>query len=606
MTLRRKIFASFAIATAALFAITLICLHAAVLPDYNQVIQYPVTTINNHPTSLSLDTGSSSVVIWLSSADKLGLKAQKTNDDNEYADPDGPATNVSWLSEPARFAVGAQSVTAPLSVLDADNFGGDGIVGWPEVRDEMLVFDAAKRVVYGTNALPPETTNWVKLKIHRAGQLFLEMPLAGGKTGYVLVDTGSPAGLSLAPDAWRAWRQAHPRARTFPRSYRGLSGIAWTTPWARARTVSIGPLTLTNVDVGEASEEEMDRLPDYAGTIGLAALTRLDFCVDGKRNTAYLHPRPPDAYPYSGGDWTVAPSVRLLGDSLLVDSAGFKYADSDYPGAIADLTSALKLNADNVDAWDLRAETHARLGDYSGAIADASHALQIDPTFEDAWQTRGSARADKSDWNGAIADFTRAIALDSNNADAYRGRAAALEGKNDWKGALADLTRSTEIEPENGDSWLVLGAARQNHDDFPGALNAYNKAIDLGTGDTNYAQLYREALLLIQNKAPANFAAGISTWRKSWARYVAQFLAGQIDEKALLAAAEKKDLEDVPGQQCEAYYFIGVMRLVKGDRAGARAYLQKCVNTGEKDYYEYEFARAELKRLPAAGPTSKK
>jgi hypothetical protein len=39
------------------------------------------------------------------------------------------------------------------------------------------------------------------------------------------------------------------------------------------------------------------------------------------------------------------------------------------------------------------------------------------------------------------------------------------------------------------------------------------------------------------------------------------------------------------------------MRLINGDKSGAREYLKKCLATDQKDYFEYVFARGELAQL---------
>jgi lipoprotein NlpI len=92
----------------------------------------------------------------------------------------------------------------------------------------------------------------------------------------------------------------------------------------------------------------------------------------------------------------------------------------------------------------------------------------------------------------------------------------------------------------------------------------------------------------------------VSNWKEGWTKSIGLFLTGKLDEKALLTAAEKPGDESVNSQQCEALYYIGMMRLLKGDQVSARDFLQKCIATGEKNEDEYDFARAELARLDAA------
>ena len=82
-----------------------------------------------------------------------------------------------------------------------------------------------------------------------------------------------------------------------------------------------------------------------------------------------------------------------------------------------------------------------------------------------------------------------------------------------------------------------------------------------------------------------------------WPSRVAEFLLGQLDEAALLTAAEDANAEKTRGQKCEAWFYAGVARLAAEQKAEAASCLRKCVATEEKSYFEYEMAQAELRRL---------
>ena len=133
------------------------------------------------------------------------------------------------------------------------------------------------------------------------------------------------------------------------------------------------------------------------------------------------------------------------------------------------------------------------------------------------------------------------------------------------------------------------------------SLRLASTGIALNPANTTYYRLYRQLLQLHQGTAPADFAPTVSGWKEGWAKTIGQFLTGQRDEAALFAAAEKSDEEPVSGQLCEAWYFAGQMRLLKGDRAGAREAFQKSVATDQRNYNEYLFAQAALARLATAG-----
>jgi len=70
-----------------------------------------------------------------------------------------------------------------------------------------------------------------------------------------------------------------------------------------------------------------------------------------------------------------------------------------------------------------------------------------------------------------------------------------------------------------------------------------------------------------------------------------------MSEQDLLAAADSVEGKKRPEQQCEAWYYVSLKRLLNGDRAGAAEALRKAVATGEKTTNEYDFAEAELKDL---------
>ncbi len=64
-----------------------------------------------------------------------------------------------------------------------------------------------------------------------------------------------------------------------------------------------------------------------------------------------------------------------------------------------------------------------------------------------------------------------------------------------------------------------------------------------------------------------------------------------ISAEATVAAAA------TPGEQCEAQFYVGEWRLLRGDQIGAAAAWQAAVDRCPRSFIEYKGARAELKRL---------
>jgi hypothetical protein len=86
--------------------------------------------------------------------------------------------------------------------------------------------------------------------------------------------------------------------------------------------------------------------------------------------------------------------------------------------------------------------------------------------------------------------------------------------------------------------------------------------------------------------------ARISNDRNSWYHDVLKYNAGILDEDQLLQRAGENQWN-----LCEAHFFIGLRRLVKGKRGEAKASFQRSVDTGIFFFYEYNWSRAFLAHI---------
>ncbi|PMB48039.1 hypothetical protein CEN41_02445 [Fischerella thermalis CCMEE 5330] len=94
------------------------------------------------------------------------------------------------------------------------------------------------------------------------------------------------------------------------------------------------------------------------------------------------------------------------------------------------------------------------MGDKQGAIADYTSAIKINPNYAKAYNNRGNARRLLGDKQGAIADFNTALKINPNLAQAYgqRGIVRALTG--DKQGGIADLQKAAELSQQQGNTEL--------------------------------------------------------------------------------------------------------------------------------------------------------
>jgi tetratricopeptide (TPR) repeat protein len=518
---------------------------------WNGEIIYSNATINERPVRVEMDTNNiGGLTLTARGAQQTGVKAAGSASEVELQNKEGGC----WLIRPVEVRLGAQTFTAQFAVL-ADFFGTakswdiDGLVGWPGLRDNnILFFDSTRRTVSRLEQLPGETSGWLKLKIHPGKLLGLEVPLANGQTNVVLLDTGDLIdGVALPPARYQEWKSAHGVTPFRTLTYTEF-GVRKSTEQAWAAEIKIGPITLTDLPVRPANKDEGYLMDNYAGVLGLYAFERMDLILDNENGYAYLRTKPPPGPPFPGvhrpgderypapgpngtWDWTVADNVRVSKSSLLFVTAQLKALIKDYQGAIADLNLLIEFDPNNV-------EVLALLGGFD---------------------------KDDGDYDRAIADYTRVIGLDPKNYSAYLNR----------------------------------GVARQIQGDFAEALTDFDQATDLRPNDSTSPCLYRQALLRVLGRPPGDFAQVVAAWKPGWAKTTGEFLAGSLSEAQFLAAAAQGEKDTVRKHQGQAYYFVGLMRLAAGDSVRAREFFGKSVALKDQGSYEYHFAQAELARLGA-------
>src|SRR5262245_16139477 len=78
-------------------------------------------------------------------------------------------------------------------------------------------------------------------------------------------------------------------------------------------------------------------------------------------------------------------------------------------------------------------------------IAELSKAIELDPQNVDAYCERASLWGEANDFDKAIADLTKAILRDPSPAWIYGHRALMWLGKGDYDRAIADSTKRLEL-----------------------------------------------------------------------------------------------------------------------------------------------------------------
>jgi len=311
-------------------------------------------------------------------------------------------------------------------------------------------------------------------------------------------------------------------------------------------------------------------------------------------------------------------------------------ARGDFDSAIADYDVAINLDPKNENAYYYRGLARINKGDFDNAIADYTRYIEFDPKLAEAYHNRALARSSNGDYDNAIIDYNKAIELDPQLAEAYLGRAGAKEGKGDVDGAIADASKAIEIDRDNVPAYVRRGEIKAHKGDRTGSISDYSEALKIDPKSSlAYAargyllydsQAWREALadfrasiangsnnedyehlrIFLVRKRLGEGVAGIKELegylasRKNntdWFAAIVNFLVGRTSEDRFLTIAGRGEGRKIQEQRCEAYFYAGTLRLIKGEKATALEYFRKSVETNVKAFTEYQSAKAELQLL---------
>jgi hypothetical protein len=250
--------------------------------------------VNGKPVHFVFDTGSIYSALLRQTVEKLGLHLTPPQSVYSLYTPAGNqdlqfteecAAKVREIEGPTRFAV----LDMPAGAIT--DF--DGILGWSSVTNAVVSIDAFVGGVTFLAKVPSLAAEWQHIPaISVYSGLGLEIEHGNHRNGVVVVDTGSDEGVALPPQTWRKWKKAHPRSPLTLGFNYTPSGGRYVYEEAWAEEISFGPLTFKNVPIEEGNPFASKPVgKGYEGTIGLAALKRLELVVDPRQSVAYWRQR---------------------------------------------------------------------------------------------------------------------------------------------------------------------------------------------------------------------------------------------------------------------------------------------------------------------------
>jgi tetratricopeptide (TPR) repeat protein len=231
------------------------------------------------------------------------------------------------------------------------------------------------------------------------------------------------------------------------------------------------------------------------------------------------------------------------------------------------------------------------------AVKAARTALESDPKNIARIIDLGVAQSGARQFREAIATFTRGLEIEPNNALLLRWRGHRHLSVREFDRALEDLKRGAAIDSTIYGIWYHLGVLQFLRGEFTDAAASFAKAQPIapdpgelaGSTDWLWMSLSRagrgaEAKAMLDRR-PEKPVDNAYTRRLRLYR-------GEIGPEAVITAADTDEV-----QVATLAYGVGNWYLVRGDKAQARKYFERSVQSGGWPGFGFIVSEVELKRL---------
>jgi tetratricopeptide (TPR) repeat protein len=282
----------------------------------------------------------------------------------------------------------------------------------------------------------------------------------------------------------------------------------------------------------------------------------------------------------------------------------YKLQAYDVQGALDDLQEAVRLDPTRGEAHADLARVKLTMGNLDDALADANTAIQLHPFLAGGYTVRASIAARRGEFRSALADIDQALKTDNLNDDLFRQRGWINWSANDPEAASSDFERALAIDATSMHSHLGLGITKLMVGDVDAAKKCLDQATAEQDGATDYAQLFRWlAYAHSQQREQANTSLSEYARRRTprgnddWPGTLIDFMLGKLNVEDVMKAAESSNEFRQRDRLCEAHFYAAQWHLLTGDQNQAIPLFEKCIESGQTQFYEYHAANAALKKL---------
>jgi tetratricopeptide (TPR) repeat protein len=237
------------------------------------------------------------------------------------------------------------------------------------------------------------------------------------------------------------------------------------------------------------------------------------------------------------------------------------------------------------------------------AVKTARAALEKDPRNISRIIELGVAQSGARQFREAIATFSRGLEIEPNNPLLLRWRGHRYLSVREFDRAIADLKRGASIDSTIYGIWYHLGVLQFLRGDFGDAAASFSKALPIapdsgeqqGSVDWLWMSLSRagrnaEAKAMLDRRADAKPPDGKPVTNAYTRRL--QLYRGEIGPEAVVTAADTDEV-----QVATLAYGLGNWYLVRGDKARARQWFERSVQSGGWPGFGFIVSEEELRRL---------
>ena len=271
--------------------------------------------------------------------------------------------------------------------------------------------------------------------------------------------------------------------------------------------------------------------------------------------------------------------------------------------ALAELNEAKRLSPNDARVSnELGNVLHNSFGRIEDALAAYEDARRLDPNVAAIHHNIGLMLMRLGRFSEAVAPLREALRLNPQYRNARYFLSDAYSKTGRYEEAIESWGKFLEIVPDGPDAltnraWDNLyagGRGREAAADARRYLSAHGWRTRTSIFLAIIGHLgYREAGMSEEARAILD-EAGEKGDTGGWPFPVVRYLRGELGGEELLALASDND------KKTEAHAYIGMDLLLKGEREAARGHFEWVRDYGNKRFFEYPLALAELKRLGGA------